>query len=262
MPELSVRGRKLAYAVEPGSFDKSLLTILFVHGSGGDRGDWQGQLKGLSSLVNVVAFELPGHGKSEPPGESTVPAYLQWVLDFVEQVGLQRVMLIGCSLGSAITQAIALSSPTWLVAIGLVGAGARLRVHPAFLDGLRENPGKALAMLSDYCLSPKTGDPLRSELEAKYAAADPELIYGDLSACNEFDVMDRIREVSQPTWIIVGEDDKLTPPKYSDFLNKTIRDSAFVRVPNAGHLVMMEQPSEFNNHLNTFLRTKGLLVSK
>ena len=134
MPDISIRSRRLAYEARPEIYDKSALAVIFIHGSGGDREDWRGQLEGLSDQATIIALELPGHGASEPPGETTIPAYSQWVTNFVETLGLRKVVLVGCSLGSAITQWIALSTPSWLVGIGLVGAGARLRVHPAFLD--------------------------------------------------------------------------------------------------------------------------------
>ena len=133
MPEVSIRGRRLAYEVQPVGLDKSSLSVVFIHGSGGDREDWRAQLDGLPQVANIIALELPGHGESDPPGEATVEAYARWVVDFVDAMGFQKVVLVGCSLGSAITQWIALFSPkTWLVGIGLVGAGARLRVHPRF----------------------------------------------------------------------------------------------------------------------------------
>ncbi len=254
MPEVPVRGRLLAYERQPEDLDRSSLSVVFIHGSGGDREDWRAQLDGLSWAATVVALELPGHGASEPPGEISVGAYARWVTDFVDVLGLQRVVLVGCSLGSAITEWIALfAARPWLVGIGLVGAGARLRVHPAFLDGLRQDKETALAMLSDYCLSPASGEPLRTRLRERYLKTSADLVHGDLSACNEFDVMDKIHQVRLPTSILVGEDDRLTPVKYARFLHDKISGSHLAVVPQAGHLVMMEKPEEFNRLLAEFL---------
>lgn len=259
MPEVYVRGRKLAYGVQPSAFDKSSLCLVFIHGTGGDREDWREQLEGLSDRAPVIALELPGHGASDPPGETTVQACAGWVVDFISEMALNKVFLVGCSLGSAITQLIALSPRPWLVGIGLVGAGARLRVHPAFLEGLQKNSEKALGMLADYCLSPATNESLREEINQKFLNADPQLIHGDLSACNEFDIMADIDSLRSPTWIVVGQDDKLTPPKYADFLHGAIAGSHLDVIPNAGHLVMMEKPSEFNKCLLEFLDQRGLI---
>jgi len=253
MNYVSVRGTRLAYEARPEGFDPSALTTLFIHGSGGDRDDWRAQLDGLSDAVTVIALDLPGHGASDPPGESSVDAYSRWTIDFVESLGLREVFLVGCSLGSAIALWVALSPRPWLKAIGLVGSGARLKVHPGFLDGLKQNPPKALGMLTDFALSASTGEPVRGTVQAKFDNCSPDLVRADLSACNEFDVMEKLGEIAVPTWIIVGEDDRLTPAKYSSHLNSRIKGSRLVMVPAAGHLVMMEKPGEFNSHLREFL---------
>jgi pimeloyl-ACP methyl ester carboxylesterase len=254
MPEVSVRCRSLAFEVRPTVFESSALSVVFIHGTGGDREDWRAQWEGLSDVATIMALELPGHGSSDPPGESEVDAYARCVTGFVDELQLRKVVLVGCSLGSAITQWIALSRPEWLTAIGLVGAGARLRVHPDFLEGLGRDSDAALSLLADFALSPKTRGRVREEVTRKYRAARPELISGDLSACNAFDVMEKLSEIAVPAQIIVGEDDRLTPVKYSRLLHERIAGSRLAIIPDAGHLVMMEQPEEFNRHMKGFLR--------
>lgn len=253
MAEVLISGRNLAYEAQPASFDKSRPVVVFIPGSGGDREDWRGQLSGMSDRYARIALELPGHGKSDPPGESSVEAYANWVADFVDALGLEKVVLVGCSLGSAIVLWLALAPVSWLKGIVLVGSGARLKVHPAFLDGLMSDEAKAVDLMVDYSLSPSTGGSLREEVRSKYGATSASLIHGDLSACNEFDVMGRINEITIPTCIIAGEDDRLTPVKYSRFLESAIVGARLNTVPEAGHLVMMEKTDEFNRILEGFL---------
>lgn len=254
MPEIFVRGRRFGYEVQPADYDKSTLSVVFIHGSGGDRDDWRGQLDGLSRVATMIALELPGHGASEPPGEKTVPAFSRWVVDFVEVLGLENVVLVGCSLGSAITQWVALhSKQPWLKGIGLVGAGARLRVHPDFLQGLLVSKDAARGKLAVFCLSNAPDQAVYDKISDKYSNTSAELIHSDLSACHAFDVMEEVKEIDLPTLIIVGEEDKLTPVKYSQFLNQAIPHSKLAVLPRAGHLVMMEQPEQFNSVLADFL---------
>ena len=130
---------------------------------------------------------------------------------------------------------------------------SRIKVHRAFLQVLKEDSSKALSMLADYCLADNPDPALRSALNAKYSHVPAELVYGDLYACNEFDVMDKVNTLALPTCIIVGEQDKLTPVKYSKHLNEAIKGSSLSIIPNAGHLVSREQPSEFNKTLKNFL---------
>ncbi|MFC1835893.1 alpha/beta fold hydrolase [Thermodesulfobacteriota bacterium] len=253
MPEISIRGRRIGYEVQPRDFNKSDLSLVLVHGTAGDREDWRAQLDGLSNIANVFAVELPGHGKSEPPGESDVEAYSGWVMDFIEIVGLQRVVLVGCSLGSAVCQTIALSSPAWLKGLGVVGGGARLKVHPAFLQGIVGDKENALNQFAKYALSEKADESLKKRILDKFFAAPAELLEGDLGACNAFDVMDRLKELNLPTCIVVGEEDRLTPVKYSKFLHRSIEGSTLTVLPATGHLAMLEKPGEFNRVLGDFL---------
>jgi len=253
MPEVLVRGRKLGYEARPKDFDPSARTVVFIHGSGGDREDWRAQLGGLSDVATIVALELPGHGTSDPTGETAIDAYARWTCDFIDALGLRKVVLVGCSLGSAIAQWIALEGKPWLEALGIVGGGARLRVNADFLNGLKTVPGKALELLADFALRFEPDPAIYSALNEKFKKTSAELVLGDLSACDRFDVISRIAEVRIPTWVIVGEEDKLTPPKYSQFLKDKIAGARLDVIPAAGHLVMIEQPAEFNRCLKEFL---------
>lgn len=254
MPEIIVKGRRLGYEAQPLDFDRAQLVTVFVHGSGGDRNDWRGQLDGLSDRFSVLALELPGHGVSEPPGESTVPAYAQWVAASVETLGFPRVLLVGCSLGSAIVQWLALSPQPWLVGIGLVGAGAKLAVHPAFLEGILQDHKTAIDMLTGYAVAVDASVSVRDTIREKFRRNPPELLHGDLAACNSFDIRNEVSAIKVPTCIIVGEQDRLTPVKYSLFLRDQIAGSELFVIPGAGHLVMLEKPDVFNDHLATFIQ--------
>ena len=253
MPRIVVKDRAMGYEVQPRDWDGSDLTVVMVHGSGGDKDDWKAQLEGLSETCSVIAVDLPGHGESDGPGEQSVTAYAQWVSDFVGTLGLEQVMAVGCSLGSAIVQTLALKTEPWLRAIGLVGAGARLKVQPAFLDGFLHDSKKAICMVVDYSLFTGTGDPVREEVRNKFLSCPVETLHGDFSACNDFDAMDQVSRISIPTWIAVGAEDRLTPPKYSRYLADKINGSRLDIIPAAGHLVMMEQSREFNALLKGFL---------
>ncbi len=253
MPRIVVKDRTIGYEVQPRVIDGSDLTVVMVHGSGGDKDDWKAQLEGLSETCSVVAVDLPGHGESDGPGELSVTAYAQWVSGFVKMLGLEQVVAVGCSLGSAIVQTLALQPEPWLRAIGLVGAGARLKVQPAFLDGFLHDSTKAIGMLVDFALFTGTGDPVREEVQNKFLSCPVETLYGDFSACNDFDVMDQVSRISMPSWIAVGAEDRLTPAKYSRYLVDKIIGSRLDIIPAAGHLVMMEQPREFNSLLKGFL---------
>jgi pimeloyl-ACP methyl ester carboxylesterase len=200
---------------------------------------------------------LPGHGLSDPPGETSVSAYADWISSFIQELGLRHAAPIGCSLGSAVALSLALNPQPWLSGLVLVGSGARLRVLPSVLQGLRENPEAALMNLGEFSLAPTAGRPLRDMIDAKFRAASAGLIHGDLSACDRFDVMGELERISVPTCVIVGEHDRLTPVKYAQYLAKHIPHAEMSVIPDAGHLVMIEQPAAFNKIMGRFLEQIG-----
>jgi pimeloyl-ACP methyl ester carboxylesterase len=77
--------------------------------------------------------------------------------------------------------------------------------------------------------------------------------YADFVACNNFDVRDRVSLIQAPSLIIVGDEDRLTPVKWSQFLKDKIPGSSLQVVARAGHMVMLEQPEEVNRSILTFL---------
>jgi len=81
------------------------------------------------------------------------------------------------------------------------------------------------------------------------------VIRGDFLACDRFDVMDRLGKIHCPTLVLCGEEDRLTPPKYSHLLRDSIADAALTVIPDAGHMVMLEQPQQVNRAIEEFFQT-------
>jgi pimeloyl-ACP methyl ester carboxylesterase len=121
------------------------------------------------------------------------------------------------------------------------------------LDGLKQDPDQALQALQGFALSDSAGEALKAKIAEQFKKVSPDLVHGDLSACNEFDVMERLSSISLPTCIIAGEEDKLTPIKYAVFLKEKIPNSEMVAIRDAGHLAMAEKPEEFNSCLIDFV---------
>ena len=76
---------------------------------------------------------------------------------------------------------------------------------------------------------------------------------GDYEACDRFDVTARLGEIDMPTLCIVGAQDQLTPPKYSEYLHEHIKGSRLEVIEGAGHMLPLEQPEEYNRRLVDFL---------
>lgn len=236
--------------------DKS--TLVFIHGSGGSNVLWRAQVDALTWRANTIALDLPGHGQSRGPAMRRTEDYARAVADFIQAVDGPRPIPCGLSLGGGIVQQLILDYPGRFVAGILVGTGARLRVMPAILQGIEKDYQAHLAGLPRVAASPKT-DPklLRSIMEAS-VNCPAEVTLGDFLACDRFDVMDRLGEIDVPVLIICGEDDKLTPPKYAEYLETNIKNARRAHIMDAGHLVPAEKPGEVNQAIVDFLDTAEL----
>ena len=238
--------------------DKEKSTIVFIHGSGSTGYFWKAQVEGLARRVNTVALDLPGHGRSGKEGIDNVADYARAVVQFIEAIGDSNVIPCGLSLGGAITQQLLLDYPTRFNGGILVGTGARLKVLPAIFEAIVNDYPGFVDMVGEFASSPKTG---RSVLEAyrnEAGSCEPGVVYGDFQACNRFDVMDRLAEISIPVLIISAEDDKLTPPKYGQYLESGIANATRAHIMDAGHIAPMEKPEEVNRAIIEFLDRHGL----
>lgn len=251
MPTLNAGGREIHY-VETGGGERALV---LVHGAGGSRGTWIRQLEGLADVARVIALDLPGHGDSPGDGCRVIADYAAAVRDFIDALGGGPVVLGGHSMGGAITQSVALSDPQRLLGIALVGTGARLRVFPELLQLLAADYPEAVAFLTRYAWGPACPDALKESGRRATLETPAPVTRGDFLACDGFDLMGRVAGIRIPALVIGGDEDRLTPTKYAEFLARAIPRARLVRIPGAGHYVPLEQPDEVNRALREFLLT-------
>lgn len=158
-------------------------------------------------------------------------------------------------MGGAIAQQFALDHGSEVDRLILVGTGARLRVLPSFLEGLLNDFESTVEMILGYAYAEGVDQELVDLGRGELLANAPAVPHGDLVACDNFDVMDRLGEIRCPTLIICGEEDQLTPPKYCQFLQEHIANAMLTIIPGAGHMVMLEQPEQVSVAIEGFLKT-------
>lgn len=253
MKSIEFASRKLFYADAQPENHQPPATALFVHGAGGSHLTWRSQLEDLSDRFRIIAVDLPGHGLSEGEGESTISAYAACVVALMESLGLENVALGGHSMGGGVALEIALRHPERLGGLLLVGTGARLRVQPAIFSTIREDFDAAIESMIAFTLSPGASEGLIDDQKRLLADNSPEVLLGDFTACDSFDVMEKLSTLSLPTMILCGKQDMLTPAKYSEFMHDAIMDSEAVFFDDCGHMPMIEKSAEFNEAVASFL---------
>jgi pimeloyl-ACP methyl ester carboxylesterase len=238
--------------------DPSRSTLVFIHGAGESSLLWHAQVEELAVRANTVAIDLPGHGRSGGRAQSRVEDYARAVIDFVDAVAVPRPVPCGLSMGGAITQQLLLDEPARFPAGVIISSGARLRVLPAVFATIESDFQAYVAMIDRSGFSEKTPAAVKQAFLEDSLRADPAVAYGDFTACDRFDVMQRLGSMRMPVLIVSAEDDQLTPPKYGLFLEKNIPGAVRCHVRDAGHFVPIEKPLELNAAIQSFLDANRL----
>lgn len=254
MPFLAIKGQQIFFAFREGR-GASKHSILLIHGAGGSHLDWPPELRNMTT-ADVYTLDLPGHGRSDPPGYSSVSDYADIVRAFIEAIDVAKVIMIGHSMGGAIVQRVGLKPPSRVGGLVLLASGARLRVAPEILEGVVPEFERTADVIADLAWSENTPDRLKELGKHRLLTCDPTTVYGDYVACNGFDLMNHLHEMQLPTLVICGTEDRLTPLKYGRFMAEQLPDARMVIIEGAGHMVMLEQPAavataveEFANEL-------------
>jgi len=256
MPIVSIGRKRISYWIGKGGLSEGRESVLFIHGAGGGQYTWSYQKTFFEKRFTPIIIELPGHGASEGEGEEEIGRYAEHVYFFLKALGLSKVFLVGHSMGGAIVQTLALTHPEVIKGISLVGTGAKLRVFPMILDGIRSDFAETVRKITQFAYSRNTPSEMIDRGVADMMRCRPEILYGDFLACDRFDIMNEAGKINVPTLVICGDEDELTPVKYSQFLHNRIKGSRLEILAGAGHMVMMESARTFNEKIGEFM-TQG-----
>jgi len=251
LPFLNIDGINYHYsAVQPENGEPKQ-AVVFVHGAGGSHARWGMQVRHLGRDYLAMAVDLPGHGLSGGSASDSIAGYREFILSFADRLLGFPFFLAGHSMGGAVALDFALNYPDRLAGLILLGTGARLRVQPATLEAFRN--GKPPGNMSSFLYKPGTPENVLKAAEDEVEKTDPAVYYADFQACDKFDVIQRLGEISVPTLVLTGDKDLMTPVKYGRFLADNITGANFEIIENSGHMLMLEQPGAVNTQLDTFI---------
>ncbi|MGD8986337.1 MAG: alpha/beta hydrolase [Desulfobacteraceae bacterium] len=252
-PHKKLEHLKIGYLMGDQGLREGGPTLVMIHGAGGRAQVWKNQIVLLDKTINVLALDLPGHGNTEGDGRSHISEYAQWLVEIIKAIFDHPIFLMGHSMGGAIAQEAAITSPHILEGIVLVGTGARLKVAPMFLDGLSNNFEEILETLISYAYGSGTDKSIIEEGLRMMKASGSRIVYNDFLACDGFDSRQTLAQIHLPCLVLCGSEDKLAPPKLSEALKEGIEGSVLKFVPNAGHTVMIERYKEVNQAVQEFI---------
>lgn len=237
-----------------GDENKNRPPVIFLHGAGGNYLSWPPQLRHLKGQ-RIFAPDLPGHGKSGGAGRRSISDYASDVIEFMNALALPSAVLVGHSMGAAIALMLAIHQPQFVSGLCLIGGGAKMRVAPAILDltSHADTFPNAVDLIVNNSFSQYASPRLKELTTQRMLETRPSVLHADFMACNAFDVMSDLSRVKTRTLILCGAEDKMTPPKFSEFLRGAIPGAELEIIPDAGHMLMLEKPDEVAALLERFL---------
>ena len=263
-----IRGTRVNY-VEMGSGPP----LVFVHGLAGCWQNWLENIPHFAKTHRVIAVDLPGFGESELPQEEiSIPGYGRFVDAFLGEIGVERGVLVGNSMGGFISAEVALSHPSRVDKLVLVSAAGLVTVTPGRLAlakrvapyfhlgaartvGRREHWVRRRGMRRMFLYGVATHpDLLQPELCYEIASgAGKDGFLDAFSAVLDYDFRDRLSDVKVPTLIVWGRQDKIVPVGGAHEYERLIAGSRKEIFEDTGHVPMIERPHRFNRLLEEFL---------
>jgi pimeloyl-ACP methyl ester carboxylesterase len=218
--------------------------IVLLHGLGGMHLFWPPQIRRIPGY-RVFAVDFPGHGKSSQGGGlQTVEGYAEEIVTWMETVSLHRAVFVGHCLGGAVALSLSIRHPERVLGVGLVASGMRINI-PQDIQADASSEAtyyKAVQHLVSWSLGSAVSEQLSEFTADQLREVRPSVLQGDLLALECFDCNERLAEIRLPTLILCGEEDRITPLRYSQLLAHIIPGAVLQVIPQAGHMVMLEQP--------------------
>ena len=234
--------------------------LVFVHGFTTTSEFWKEQAEEFAKSYRVIRINLPGHGASPAPTSRgyRIEDFVEDVARVFQELNVDRAVLIGLSMGGIIAQEFAIKYPHLVKALVLVdttahGTGADATAD-AFLAAVdKRGAEKAIQDLSDISFG-SSARPDLVEWARREVIQTPEFVArAAIRSISDADTRNSLSKIKQPTLVIAGEEDLVTPTRESEILAKGISSSTLSIIPKAGHFSMLEKPNAFNHILKKFL---------
>lgn len=263
--EEQINGVRLHY-IDVG-VDSGKPPIVLIHGFPFSSEMWKPQIDFLKAKYRVIAYDVRGHGNSDDgDGQYTIEFFVDDLIVLLDRLKIEKATLCGLSMGGYIALRAVERNPERVAALVLCDTGPQADSNEvkirraANIRSVKTNGVKAFAdnfIKAVFAPSSLKSKPFEVEAMRKIIEENSEVgICGTLLAlaCRT-DTTDSLDMIRIPTLIMVGEEDKVTPPKLSESMDSKISGSYFHLIKGAAHMSNLENTEEFNKYLYEFLNT-------
>jgi abhydrolase domain-containing protein 6 len=270
LSSVNVNGQTMSYLERPGKGE----TIVLIHGFGANKDNWNRFVRYIPKEYRVIAFDMPGHGDSDKPGDQTYTIdYMASSLDqAVNTLGIPKFHLAGNSMGGWISIFYATRYPQKVLSLCLVDNAGLVAVSPqpsdlqlALLKGqspLTPASREEYDELLKYAFykQPFIPWPITSVLADK-AITSYEFnrkIWKEFTT-QSTDIYPLLAGLNVPVLVIWGDKDRILHVSTTEVLKKSLPNSEIVIIKDCGHLPMLERPKETAGYYVSFLNKHRII---
>ncbi len=279
----AVAGVKVAYTDSGASGvvprDPDATPLVFVHGLSSYMGFWEYQLPAFQEQRRVLALDLPGYGMSgRPDAPYTPPWFAEVIVAWMDEVGLEEVVLVGHSMGGQVALTLALDHRDRVEGLVLSapagferftpGAAAWMKSYWTEERALEAREEDLRATFTQLVFN-RPDDGVERLLRERVQLGRSEAFAGTAVAVSrsiagmvDHPVRDRLGELDLPVLIVFGSDDRMIPnPVFTGGRTRAIAQAGHRAIPGsqlvmlagAGHTVHHDDPDGFNEAVEWFL---------
>ena len=237
--------------------------LVCLHTAGADSRQFRHVLNDaeIAAKFRIIAFDLPYHGKSNPPDRwwlkkyrLTTKAYVGIVRDFWRDLGLERPVVMGCSMGGAVVLKVAADYQDEITGvIGLESAAFAEGRDNDFLHHPAVHGGELAASYTYGLNAPCSPEAGRRENWWYYSQSGPGIYKGDVHFyCEDWDGREDIKEIDTSRCkvsLLTGEYDYSATPDMTRAVADAIAGSRFTVMEGIGHFPMVENYERFRPYL-------------
>jgi pimeloyl-ACP methyl ester carboxylesterase len=238
--------------------------VVFIHGWLSNLTFWRANIPAFAAHKRVIALDLPGHGESDKPlVKYSMDLYARAVDAVLKDAGVERVVLVGHSMGTPVARQFYRLRPQQVQAIVIVDGNLRaLATREAMEPVIARFRGPDYEQMIDefaaFSVRPTNDAKLREELKRSMLAVPREVAVSMIDALIDPAVW-QPDKITVPTLALMAKNDVWWPPDYEPFVREVVPGIDYRVWDGVSHFPMLDRPQEFNEAVAGFLRRHKLM---
>lgn len=264
--DIKITVNDLTISYNDEGLDKSAV-IIFIHGFPFNKSMWKQQMEALKENYRVIAYDVRGHGNSDAgTADFSIDLFANDLISLMDALKIDKAMLCGLSMGGYIALNAVENYPDRFDALILSDTNCiadtpeakekRIKtIESIKKDGVEKFADEIIQNL----FAPESLEVKKKEIAAvreMIMNTAEESIFKTLRAFYERkETCSKLSDINVPVLIMVGQEDKITPPAAAQMMHEIIEESVFKIIEHAGHLSNIENPLEFNSQIEELVST-------